>query len=185
MGELMLYVKWVCLLPLSFVMAVVGRVLAPVLPFFVRADGYLPRWLWWFQTPDNPCDGDKGHWERWPDTSAWGTYKRRVAWFLRNVAYGFDIGVLGQKTIPGDCLDMQGQDGVSDQPRGKSGFWVKRVYRGEKLACWHLYVIRQWSLLPSKCLRISMGWKLFSFDGLKEETHQLTCYCNPLKTFKQ
>lgn len=72
-----------------------------------------------------------------------------------------------------------------DQPRGKSGFWVKRVYRGEKLVCWHLYVIRQWSLLPSKCLRISMGWKLFSFDGLKEETHQLTCYCNPLKTFKQ
>ena len=118
MGELMLYVKWICLLPLSFVMAVVGR-------------------------------------------------------------------VLGQKTKPGDWLDMDGQEGVSDQPYGKSGYWLKRVYRGEKLACWHLYVIRQWSLLPSKCLRISMGWKLFSFDGLKEETHQLTCYCNPLKTFKQ
>lgn len=95
----MLYLKWVCLIPVSLVMAIVGRVLAPVLPFFVRADGYLPRWLWWFQTPDNPCDGDKGHWERWPDTSAWGTYKRRVAWFLRNVAYGFDIGVLGQTRL--------------------------------------------------------------------------------------
>lgn len=116
----MLYIKWLLLTPVSLVMAVVGRVLAPVLPFFVQDDGYLPRWLWWFQTPDNPCDGDKGHWERWPDTSAWGTYKRRVAWFLRNVAYGFDIGVLGQKTIPGDCLDMDGQEGVSDQPYGKS-----------------------------------------------------------------
>ena len=62
----MLYLKWLCLIPVSLVMAIVGRVLAPVLPFFVQADGYLPRWLWWFQTPDNPCDGDKGHWERWP-----------------------------------------------------------------------------------------------------------------------
>ncbi|WP_278455099.1 DUF7338 family protein [Sutterella wadsworthensis] len=185
MGELMLYVKWICLLPLSFVMAVVGRVLAPILPFFAKSDGYLPSWLSWFQTPDNPLDGDKGHWERWPGVSAWATYRRRVAWLLRNVCYGFDISVLGQKTKPGDWLDMDGQEGVSDQPYGKSGYWLKRVYRGEKLACWHLYVIRQWSLLPSKCLRISMGWKLFSFDGLKEETHQLTCYCNPLKTFKQ
>lgn len=181
----MLYLKWLCLIPVSLVMAIVGRVLAPVLPFFVQADGYLPRWLWWFQTPDNPCDGDKGHWERWPDTSAWGTYKRRVAWFLRNVAYGFDIDVLGQKTIPGDCLDMQGQDGVSDQPRGKSGFWVKRVYRGEKLVCWHAYLIRQWSFWPEKCFRLSMGWKLFSFDGSKEEVHQLTNYCNPFKSFVQ
>ena len=41
MGELILYVKWVCLLPLSFVMAVVGRVLAPILPFFAKSDGYL------------------------------------------------------------------------------------------------------------------------------------------------
>ena len=185
MGELMLYVKWVCLLPLSFVMAVVGRGLAPILPFFAKSDGYLPSWLSWFQTPDNPLDGDKGHWERWPGTSAWATYRRRVAWLLRNVCYGFDISVLGQKTYPGDRLEMLGEEGVSDQPYGRSGYWVKRVYHGEKLVCWHLYVIRQWSLLPSKCLRISMGWKLFSFDGLKEEMHQLTCYCNPLKTFKQ
>ena len=71
MGELMLYVKWICLLPLSFVMAVVGRLLAPILPFFAKSDGYLPSWLSWFQTPDNPLDGDKGHWERWPGTSAW------------------------------------------------------------------------------------------------------------------
>lgn len=185
MGELMPYVKWVCLLPPTFFMAVVGRLLAPFMPFFVQEDGYLPRWLWWFQAPDNPLDGDKGHLERWPGASAWATYRRRVAWLLRNVAYGFDISVLGQKTMPGDWLDMDGQEGVSDQPRGKPGYWFKRVYRGEKLACWHFYCIRQWSFWPTKYLRISMGWKLFSFDPAAEESHQLTCYCNPFKTFKQ
>ena len=49
----MMYLKWAALGPLSLFMAVLGRVLAPVLPFFVQDDGYLPRWLWWFQTPDN------------------------------------------------------------------------------------------------------------------------------------
>lgn len=184
MGEPMLYLKWLCLLPPTFFMAVVGRLLAPVMPFFVQEDGYLPRWLWWFQTPDNPCDGDKGHWERWPGTSAWATYKRRVVWFLRNVAYGFDIEVLGQKTYPGDRLEMLGEEGVSDQPRGKSGFWLKRTY-GSRMTCWHLYYIRQWCFWPTKCLRVSIGWKLFSFDPAAEESHQLTCYCNPFKTFKQ
>ena len=91
----MIYAKWAALMVPSFFMAVVGRLLAPVLPFFVRDDGYLPDWLSWFQTPDNPCDGDAGHWERHPGTDAWSTYKRRTAWFWRNVCYGFDIDVLG------------------------------------------------------------------------------------------
>ena len=181
----MLYLKWLCLIPVSLVMAIVGRVLAPVLPFFVQADGYLPRWLWWFQTPDNPCDGDKGHWERWPDTSVWGTYKRRVAWFLRNVCYGFDIDVLGQVTRPGDRFEMLGQEEVSDQPRGKPGCWFKRVYRGDDLVAWHFYLIHQWSFWPDKCLRLSWGWKLFSYDPSKEESHQLTNYLNPFKSFVQ
>ena len=184
MGEPMLYLKWLCLLPPTFFMAVVGRLLAPFMPFFVQEDGYLPRWLWWFQTPDNPCDGDKGHWERWPGTSAWATYKRRGVGFLRNGAYGFVLEVLGQKTFPGDRLEMLGEEGVSDQPRGKSGFWLKRTY-GSRMTCWHLYYIRQWCFWPTKCLRVSIGWKLFSFDPAAEESHQLTCYCNPFKTFKQ
>ena len=88
----MMFLKWAALGPLSFLMAILGRILAPILPFFVQDDGYLPRWLWWFQTPDNSCDGDAGHWERHPGLDAWSTYKRRTAWFWRNVAYGFDLG---------------------------------------------------------------------------------------------
>ena len=60
------FLRWIIRIPPDFLMAIVGRIVAPVLPFFVQADGYLPRWLWWFQTPDNTCDGDAGHLERWP-----------------------------------------------------------------------------------------------------------------------
>ena len=39
---MLMYLKWAALGPASLLMAVVGRVLAPVLPFFVKDDGYLP-----------------------------------------------------------------------------------------------------------------------------------------------
>ena len=181
----MIYLKWLALVPISFIMAIVGRFLAPILPFFAKNDGYLPDWLSWFQTPDNSLDGDKGHWERWPDTSAWGTYKRRVAWLLRNVCYGFDISVLGQTTLPGDAFVMLGEDKVQDQPFGHGGYWLKRVYRNGKIVCWHFYFIRQWKTWPDKCIRISMGWKLFSYYPEIEELHQLTSYISLHKSFVQ
>lgn len=62
MGDSMVYVKWFLFLVPSLLMDVFGRLLAPVLPFFADESGYLPRCLWWFQTPDNPLDGDRGHW---------------------------------------------------------------------------------------------------------------------------
>ena len=52
------YVRWMLCIPASLCMAVIGRILSPILPFFVEDDGYLPDWLSWFQTPDNPADGD-------------------------------------------------------------------------------------------------------------------------------
>ncbi|WP_443979685.1 DUF7338 family protein [Sutterella wadsworthensis] len=37
--------KWAVRIPLDFLMAIVGRIIAPILPFFVQENGYLPRWL--------------------------------------------------------------------------------------------------------------------------------------------
>ena len=92
----MVYLKWLALMPASFIMAIIGRLLAPILPFFVDKETHrLPNWLSWFATDDNDADGDQGHRERWPGTDSWSTYKRRVAWLLRNVCYGFDIQVCG------------------------------------------------------------------------------------------
>lgn len=74
-----LVLKWAALIVPSLFMAVFARLLCPVLPLFASEDGWLPSWLWWFQTPFDCLDGDDGHLERWPGTDAWSTYKRRVA----------------------------------------------------------------------------------------------------------
>lgn len=95
-----LVIKWALLAPVSLFMAVFARLLCPVLPLFADDEGYLPEWLWWFQTPFDTLDGDSGSWERHPGTGKWQTYWRRVCWLWRNAAYGFDMRVCGIKVNP-------------------------------------------------------------------------------------
>lgn len=73
-----LVLKWLALIFPSLFMAVFARLLCPVLPLFAEDDGYLPKWLSWFQTPFDSLDGDRHSWERHPGTDAWSTYWRRV-----------------------------------------------------------------------------------------------------------
>lgn len=171
--------KWAVRIPLDLLMAIVGRLVAPVLPFFVQENGYLPRWLWWFQTPDNTCDGDAGHLERWPRSGGIWTYLRRLAWFLRNVAYGFGIDVLGVEVLPTDSWIIEGDESAGDQS-GISGTCYRRVYRGSKLVAFHLYYVKHYRLLGRPCcVRVSLGWKLFSSYEAGRKHH--TCYANPIK----
>lgn len=175
------YLIWSLYIFPSFVMAIVGRILAPFLPFFVQENGYLPTWLWWFQTPDNPCDGDRGHWKRWPGTDPWSTYKRRVAWFLRNVAYGFDETVCGIKTRPTDCLEIIGNEDASDK-NGISGLCKYYLYRDGKLIGWQVYYIKHYKVWRiTACIRINMGWKLWNPECINK---QWTCYAHPWKTLR-
>ena len=79
-----LIIKWALLAPVSLFMAIFARLLCPVLPLFADDEGYLPEWLWWFQTPFDTLDGDNGSWERHPGTGTLQTYWRRVCWLWRN-----------------------------------------------------------------------------------------------------
>lgn len=45
-------------LPINLFVTAIAWIISPVLPLFASSDGWLPRWLWWFQTPDNSIDGD-------------------------------------------------------------------------------------------------------------------------------
>ena len=176
----MVYLTWfLCLFP-SALMEIVGRVLAPILPFFVQEDGYLPSWLWWFQTPDNPCNGDAGHWERHPGTDAWSTYKRRVAWFWRNVAYGFNIEVIGFKWRDGDVKQVLGDPTVGDNS-GVSGKCCWRVYRNDELVAFQWYYVKHYKLFGHwKCVRAGAGWKIWGQpSGKVFGQHWL--YVNPIK----
>lgn len=174
----MMYLHWALLIVPSLLMAIFGRILAPVLPFFVQPDGYLPRWLWWFQTPDNPCDGDRGHWERHPGTDWWSTYCRRTAWFWRNVAYGFDIEVLGLDARPGDTLEVSGDLDTGTNPAHSGYVWrVLRRADGSK-AGFQLYAIYVWPFWQTRCLRMNFGWKIWNFgEGL--DSYQWTGMANP------
>lgn len=176
---LLVFLKWAALGPASLLMAVVGRILAPILPLFVRENGFLPKWLSWFQTPDNTCDGDAGNWERHPGLDAWSTYKRRVAWFWRNVAYGFDIDVLGLDAKAGDTLDLKGDIEAGTNP-AKNGYVWRVLRRADgSVASFQLYFVYQWPVWPTRCIRGNLGWKLWGF-GAGVSSYQWTGMVNPL-----
>lgn len=179
----MVYLKWLALMPASFIMAIVGRLLAPILPFFVDKETHrLPRWLSWFATDDNDADGDAGHWQRWPGTDAWATYKRRVAWMWRNTCYGFDINVLGVEVRSSDSWEVTGDENASDT-NGVSGTCRRRCRRDGKLIAFQLYYIKHYRLLGRPCcVRINVGWKLWGSRDKKAQ--YVGIYLNPVKGWK-
>lgn len=77
-------------------------IVTPILPLFsvyrggwcnnnqFIADSYrLPKWLSWFDTPDNSLCGDQ-KWEQRHTCSYWS----KVAWLYRNSLYGFKWSIL-------------------------------------------------------------------------------------------
>ena len=52
----MMYLKWFLFLLVGVPFELLAKLLSPILASFVGDDGWLPDWLYWFQTPDNSCD---------------------------------------------------------------------------------------------------------------------------------
>ena len=181
-----LVLKWFLLIMPSVAMSVFARLLCPILPLFANDEGYLPDWLWWFQTPFDSLDGDDGSWERHPGTDAWSTYKRRVAWLWRNAAYGFDMRVCGIKVDPdADRIVYEGNPDIGDIS-GQSGKCKWFAYKGntDELIAWQWMFVQHYSLLNGrikKCVRVGLGWKIWSQEKLYDEPAQYWIYFNPLK----
>lgn len=176
------YLKWLLYLPASLAFDIVGRLLAPVVVLFADEDGWLPSWLWWWQTPDNSIDGDVGHLERWgTSTDPWPRYIRRVAWLWRNCGYGFNICILGFKHQDGDRKEVEGDPTVGDTS-GVSGVCRWRIYRGDKLVCFQYYRVHHYRIFGVwKCVRIGAGWKVWGDPGPKTVYGQHWSYFNPFK----
>lgn len=116
-------IKWCFLAIAGLACTVLAMLLAPLLPLFVRPDGYLPGWLRWFQTPDNPACGDR----QFHDTQmSWTSskYLWTVFWQWRNPAYGFDASVLGAQVLDGFIYMSSGDELVSNTPLHNG--WVFR-----------------------------------------------------------
>lgn len=167
----------------SLFMAVFARLLCPVLPLFADDEGYLPDWLWWFQTPFDTLDGDNGSWERHPGTGKLQTYWRRVCWLWRNAAYGFDMRVCGIKVNPDtDTIIHEGNPDIGDNS-GISGKCTWIAYRKGEPIAWQWMYVKHYDLFGKwhKCVRIGLGWKIWDDEKLREEPAQYWIYFNPVK----
>lgn len=125
---------------------IVAILLAPAIPLFAM-DGWLPRWLWWFQTPDNPLTGDTGHQARWTGRSR---YLQQVSWLVRNRAYGFKWGPLG---CPALRYATEGDPAIKNRDGARAG-WM----RLSAPPFWYWKSIRPIGF--GMCVQMAFGWQL-------------------------
>jgi hypothetical protein len=168
----MIYLKWLFLLVINLVTNLISLPLAPIVVLFANKDGWLPRWLLWFQTPDNTLDGDIG----WmlenkpyrPENNHYQRWINRFHWLWRNRLYGFSRSVLSVTFNPStNQILTSGDDTIGNGPAGKSGWLYKRLMRSsdknpykERIVGFEFYYIRQYKRWPTKCIRVLIGWKL-------------------------
>ena len=163
------FIRWLVMLPFSLIVLIVSIFLAPVLPVFASKDGWLPKWLWWFQTPDNSLDGDNGfifiHAPfKGEDLSYIKKYVNRTFWLWRNPSYGFDWGVLAFQPESGHIVKrLYGTKPIAGT-HFVSGYFFATITNPDGKMAWQFYVIHNWS--ASRHAKINLGWKLWSAPDL-------------------
>lgn len=177
--------KWFLFLLISIPIKVLSLILAPLLPLFATKEGHLPRWLCWFDTPDNTIDGDAGFIKTHPISCYWS----RVIWLFRNSAYGFSYSILGAQLTEVPKV-QNGNIWVGNQPAvsicrktGLSGDVL--ITSGEY---WEKYHVSQWGS-SNKCNRYRIGWKLSAYvqdpkDYPLSKKAQFVISWNPLMHFE-
>lgn len=153
-------IRYLAYLVANIAMEIISVPMAFILPFFAR-NAWLPKWLWWFQTPDNSLDGDSGwqneHWQwrkKLPDLFC--MYVGYMGWLLRNRAYGFKWTVLAA-TVVQDALHYEGDINIKNRDHARAGWF--RVWMNEY---WQYKCIRQIFGLQ-KCVMLNFGWQLDNY----------------------
>ena len=151
----MYYIQYTILAVISIPITLLGFILAPILPLLANNDGWLPKWLWWFQTPDNSLNGDTGwqneHWQwRFKLPISLSIYIGQVGWLLRNPAYAF-----GVKYINGNNETTYiGNPNISDNIGACEGWLFVRSNGLFQFT----YVKRIFN--TNKCIYINLGWNI-------------------------
>ena len=127
---------------------------APAAVILAGDNDHLPNYLRYFDTFDNPLDGDGGWQEKFPSLtgSKFKRFLKRTLWLWRNAAYTFSRDVVGAKIAKENDVICIGTKAVGNRPLHEG---VLFAYTLE--GYWELYLVKQ---LGSKCLRIRLGWKL-------------------------
>ncbi len=164
-------------------------VVAWVLSLFTRAQPDLDeageQWGWWFGTWDNPPQGDS-RWlrEGWfPGyTDGWKGYLNRVGWLYRNPGYGFQkwAGVPYSDDI---LIQHSGNCDISDKYRRPGSYTAHAINANGQIVAFEYYAVIPWKLLPNKCFRIRLGWKImtdkyerYGFATLVDTVHPFKSY---------
>lgn len=157
--------KWFSYLLVFLLAVVVSVLLAPLLPLFAvmsygacgngsysAVEPRLPRWLRWFDNPDNSLWGDLG-WQKSHCPNYYGCYLGMVLWLWRNKAGRVKYDLLA--VVPPEPVQYTGTVGIDSEP-----------YQSGKLVCRSgPYWQWKWVSKPigSRCLLLSFGWLLDMF----------------------
>jgi len=174
-----MYAKYVAITLVSLLTSLLNYPLAPLAVLFASEDGWLPKWLWWFQTPDNSLDGDDGwkteHRPYKVQDTKFQRWINRFCWLYRNSMYGFAIEVLGATILASDTLVVTGDEQTSNRPI-HNGLVERVILRDGEPVYFQWYYVRRWGS-SMRCLRINLGWKLWG--DLRNGKPQLTFSPSP------
>lgn len=194
----MVYLKYGVLWCSFAVLKVVNFIIAPFIVLLgskeVRNNeegSYLPRWLSWFQTWDNPLEGDESWINRkspFPNTTTGlKGWWNKACWLWRNSCYGFSKDVLGASALRGAVVYSNNPLSMSNlnigDRNGKAGSYLIFYTKNNKKLAFEYYLIRQYKKYPNKCLRIRLGWKLNSSKFDKNTPAQFVATITPWKEF--
>ncbi|UOF79381.1 hypothetical protein [Caudoviricetes sp.] len=181
----MIYLIWLLKMISSLLMKyLVAWPLTPLIVLFTDDSGNLPNWLSWFQTHDANMDAisvrtgkiDKAWAEsRWfkIEDRHWKRYINRCGWIWRNSVYGYNHSVLAIPFNRYQKLAVFGDSLVTSSPKGKAGLVKRYLYEVDfedegkyKLIAWQWYLVKRFkNILKGRCLRVSIGYKLWSWDA--------------------
>jgi hypothetical protein len=152
--------------------------MSPLLAACAGKEGWLPKWLWWFQTPDNWLYGDDGHMQRWGMGvfAKEGTYWQMVSWLFRNPAYGFEWdGPLAATTTSDMPVVVHGDPWIKNRQDAKEGAYFCRVG-----PYWNYKLIIH--LRDDLAFMLEFGWKLQGYAQGRESSGKAMFVFSPRLT---
>ena len=178
-----MYFKYFLLVLVDLFVSAMNIFLAPIVVLFADKSGWLPKWLWWFQTPGDSLYGSTG-WQtkdRWflVEDTKWKQWLNKVGWLYRNPIYGFAIDVLGIQGEETDTLVITGDVLTSNHNPIHYGSVRYELVRSGKVIAFQVYTVKPTSWYNSRYTRTNYGWKLWSFPT--KEKIQFTFSPNPFR----
>ena len=184
-------------MPAQLLVTLSAYILNPIIVLFADKDGWLPKWLSWYQTFDQSLDNTQ-EWveEKWPSVAFKPSdskivhmikrYCQRVCWVYRNCAYGFAYYVCGFDTDSGK-LNYKGDCPFDDDLHTSKIFvWEKGKHFWNAHWCFRMNLAYFNNDIHNGYLRVYLGWKMVGKVENPRETSErcmLAMHINPFRNF--